>query len=357
SAGELAADIDRYRAGQPPAAVRWSMRPHSQPVARPLRRLLIVAASVVFVVTLAGVTMNAKSLAVLLGLTAAVAPVLPSEVAPLAPTSVEAAALLAPPSDGSERGLGDLAADLARADARLRAVHKQLAASTSRKPPELDERQPGGSGPFPADEFLAALAKSANDTGRALKFPSLPQADRDRFEQEESKAVERETEAETLLSRRAAIDAEQASTWARLSWGTFTGREADKLYRFRLKTDPAADKNRTNKEKVVMAGVKVRRLAAKAMDDAATALRVPGGGEGGGGEGGGGGGADLGAVASPLAEQLRSELATFQTIAGTARDAGALTPEESAAVAELQKQADRLRDAVEGTAEMEAKAK
>jgi serine/threonine protein kinase len=349
SAGELAADIDRYLAGQPTSAVVWSKHATPASSSRPFRRAVAVAASVVLVATLIGVTMNAKSLAVWLGLATAAAPVLPTELAPLAPSTAEAAMLAAQQPDGSERRLNDLAADLAKADARLRAVHRQLAASTPRKPPELEDRQPGGSGPFPADEFLSALARSSSDTGRPLTFEPLPKADRDRAEQQEASGIERETDQAALLARRATLDAEQGGLWARLAWGTFTGREADRLFRFRLKTDPTADAGTANKGRVLEAGVKVRRLAARAMDDAATALRASGGGEG-------GAAADLGTIASTLAEQMRAELANFQKIAGAARDSGALKAEEAAAVAELQKHADRLRDALDGTAELQARA-
>ena len=349
SAGELAADIDRYLAGQPTSAVGWSERRHARSKSRPIRRPLFIAASVACVATLLGVAMNAKSLAVWLGLAVAAAPVLPTELTPLAPSAAEAAMLAAQQPDGSERRLNDLAADLAKLDARLRAIHRQLAASTSRKPPELEDRQPGASGPFPADEFLAALAKSATDTGRPLTFEPLAKADRDRAEQAEAGAVERETDQAALLTRRAAIDAEQATTWARLSWGTFTGRETDRLFRFQLKKDPMADANTTSKARVLEAGVKVRRLAARAMDDAATVLRVPDGGED-------GAGGDLGTVASTLAERLRDELMNFQKVAGAARDSGSLKNEEAAAVADLQKQAGRFRDALEGAAEMYGRA-
>lgn len=293
--------------------------------------------------------MNAKTLAIWLGLATAAAPILPTELTLLAPSTAEAAMLAAQQPDGSERRLNDLAADLAKLDARLRAVHKQLAASTPRKPPELEERQPGASGPFPADELIAALTKSSTETGRPLTIEPLAKADRDRAEQTEASAVERETDQAALLARRATLDADQGALWARLSWGTFTGREADRLFRFQLKKDPMADKSTENKARVLEAGVKVRRLAARAMDDAATALRVPEGGEG-------GAVADLGTTSSTLAEQLRAELANFQKVAGAARDSGSLKPEEAGAVAELQKHADRLRDALDGTAEMHAKA-
>jgi hypothetical protein len=295
--------------------------------------------------------MNTKSVALWLGLGTAAAPVLPTDLSPLAVSTAEAAALAAQQPDGSERKLADLAADLAKLDARLRAVHVQLKAATSRKPPELDDRQPGGSGPFPADEFLAALAKSATDTGRTLTFEPLPKADRDRAEQQETSTVERETDQATLLDRRRTIDAEQATTWARLAWGTFTGREADRLFRFQLKKNPTADANMTAKARVLEAGVKVRRLAAKAMEEAVTSLRTLDGAPDDGPEG-----VSLGTVAASLAAQVGPELASFQKAAGTARDGGALTAEEAAAVADLQKQAGRLRDVLEGTAEMHGRA-
>jgi serine/threonine protein kinase len=351
SAGELAADIDRYLAGQPTSAVVWSTRPQPQARFRPFRRSVAVAASIVTVVALVGVIMNTKSVALWLGLATAAAPVLPTDLSPLPVSTAEAAALAAQQPDGSERKLADLAADLAKLDARLRAVHVQLKAATSRKPPELDDRQPGGSGPFPADEFLAALAKSATDTGRPLTFEPLPKADRDRAEQQETSAVERETDQVTLLARRATIDAEQATTWARLAWGTFTGREEDRLFRFQLKKNPTADANMTAKARVLESGVKVRRLAAKAMEQAVTSLRTLDGAADDGPEG-----ASLGTVAANLAAQVGPELANFQKAAGTARDGGALTAEEATAVADLQKQAGRLRDVLEGTAEMHGRA-
>ncbi len=351
SAGELAADIDRYLAGQPTSAVVWSTRPQTQARFRPFRRSVAVAASIVTVVALVGVLMNTKSVALWLGLATAAAPVLPTDLAPLAVSTAEAAALAAQQPDGSDRKLADLAADLAKLDARLRAVHVQLKATTSRKPPELDDRQPGGSGPFPADEFLAALAKSATDTGRPLAFEPLPKADRDRAEQTETSAVERETDQVTLLARRATIDAEQATTWARLAWGTFTGREPDRLFRFQLKKNPTADANMTAKARVLEAGVKVRRLAAKAMEQAVTSLRTLDGAADDGPEG-----VSLGTVAASLAAQMGPELANFQKAAGTARDGGALTAEEATAVTDLQKQAGRLRDVLEGTAEMHGRA-
>lgn len=360
SAGELAADIDRYLAGQPTSAVVWSWRTVPTSPSRPLRRAAVVTASVIVVVTLAGVSMDImhiKSLVVWLGLAAA--PLLPAELAPFAPGTAGAAMTGAIQPDGSERKLNELAADLAMTDARLLAVHRQLAATSSRTSPELEERMPGGGGggggggPFPADEFLAALAKSASESGRPLAFEPVSQANRDRAEQAETSAIERETDPAILLVRRAALDTEQATAWARISWGTFTSREADRLFRFRLKTDVMADSGSRNKGRTLEAGVKVRRLAAKAMDGAATSLRVPDSGQ----TGEGAVPVDLGTAASILAEQMRTELANFQKVAGVARDSGSLTAEEADAVAGLQKHAARLRDALDGTAEMYAKAR
>lgn len=352
SAGELAADIEHYLAGRPTAASAWAQnrKPRHARTSTPHRRTAIVAVTTLAVLTITGVAMNAKTLALWLGLTTAAMPMLPAESTPFSPSAADAATLAAQQAEGSERRLNDLAADLAKIDARLHAVHKQIAATTSRIPPELDERDPGASGPFPAEEYIAVLAKSATETGRPIAFEPLLQLDRDRAEQAEANAIERETDPAALLSRRATLDEEQAKAWARLSWGVFIGREADRLYRFNLTVDPAADAGTTYQARVLEAGVRVRRLAAAAMDAAATTLRVPEP------QPEGQPVPDLGTVAAGLAEQLRADLATFQKAASTARDSGGLNSEDEAAVAELQRHAARLRDALEGAAEMYARA-
>ena len=356
SAGALAEDVGRYLAGQPTSAVIWSKRPAPSGVRLSKfltrRRGIVAAASLVLVATLVGVTMNAKVLAVWLGLATVAAPILPTELAPFAPASADAA--MQP--DGTERRLSDTAADLARVEARIRAVNKQLASATTRKPPELEERTASSTGPMSADDFLAALAKSSSETGRELKLDTLSKEDRDREEQAEASAIEREMDQDKLLARRAELDGQQAALWSRLVCGRFTGRDIDRLFRFRIKSLPMGDANVTAKNKVLEAGVKVRRIAEQAMDNAATMLRTPAaaaedeGGEGRSGE------ADLTSVLSEIAAQLRAPLTELKKAAGDARDAGNLTDEESNAVDELAKLADELRDASEGAAQLHGEA-
>lgn len=342
SAGELAADIDRYLAGQPTSAAVWSKRPKPASKFSIRRRPILVAASLILVATLVGVTMNARTLALWLGITAAAVPA-------IIPETAKAAALEAAQPEGSDRRLNTLAADLARVDARLRAVNKQLASATSRKPPEVEDRAAGASGPMPADDFCAALAKSSMETGRELTFDALGKDDREREEQAEAERIGRETDQDTLLKRRAELDAEQAALWARLGWGTFTGRDADKLYRFCLKSPVIADANVTAKSRLLESGIKVRRLAQMSMDAGATALRTPAPQDA-------GGKADPAKVMGDVSEQLRTALADFQKAAGAAKDADNLTDDESKAVADLRKLADRLRDALDGSAESQGQA-
>ncbi|MFN0134006.1 MAG: serine/threonine protein kinase [Phycisphaerales bacterium] len=349
SAGELAADIDRYLAGQPTSAVVWSKRPNPASSSRPFRRAAAIAASLVLVATLVGVSMNAKTLAVWLGLATAAVPVLPTELAPLAPSTANAAMLEAAQPEGSDRRLNTLATDLARVEARLRAVNKQLASATSRKPSEIEERPAGGSGPLSTDDFVAGLVKSSTETGRELRFDALGKEDREREEQAEAERLGRETDQDVLLKRRAELDAEQGALWTRLGWGTFTGRDPDKLYRFRLKSPVMADANVTAKNRLLESGIKVRRLAQLAMDAGATSIRTPAGADG-------NGKADLAKVLSEVAEQLRTALADFQKAASAAKDAGNLSDDESKAVADLRKLADRLRDALDGCAESQGQA-
>ncbi len=352
SAGELASDIDRYLAGQPTSAVVWSKRSVPSGFVLARRRPSTIAAFVILSVTLTGAVMTVKPIATWLGFAVAVAPVLPAEITPVIPGAAVAAIPAASQPDGSDRRLNDLAADLALIDARLRAVHKQLAAATSRKPPELDDRQDTSSGPLPAAEFLKGLATSANETGRLLNFDVLPEGDRDRAEEAEAAVIERETDQAVLLARRTVLDAEQAKAWTRLSWGTFTGREVDRLFRFRLKNDPSADAVILAKRRVIEAGVRLRRVTAKAMDDAAQTLRTPSGTEGATDSIG----PDFSTVTSTVASQVRTELVSFHKTISLARDSGGLVDSELAGIMELQKQADRLRDALDGSGEMFTKA-
>lgn len=339
SAGELAADIDHYLAGRPTSAGAWSRSAASlsslPSLARWRKPSVVIASTALSFLLIGVIAMNFRTIIAWIGLSAAAS-------TPLATPAASAQ------QEGSDRRLNALAADLARVDARIRAVNTRLTEATSRKPPELEARS-GAKGVLSAADFCSALAKSAGETGREITFDVLDKDDLAREEQAETARIDRETDQGVLLKRRAELDTEQAALWARLAWGTFSGREPDKLYRFRLKTQPNADAATTARNRIIEAGVKVRRLAALAMDAGATALRSSA-------DGGEDAAPDIAGTLTAVADQLRAALADFKKAAGAALDGGDIQGEEAKALADLCKLADSLRDALEGCAESQGNA-
>lgn len=337
SAGELAADIDHYLAGRPTSAGTWTRNPSTTVTPRPFRPINRAWAFIVTTILLGAVVMmNLRTIVAWFGLSAAATA--PLVVAPVASAQEE----------GSERRLQSLATDLARCDARIRAVNAQLAAVTPRKPPESDERK-GGSGILSAADFCVALAKSAAATDRKIAF-DLPDAeDLAREEQAEAARVEREMNEDALLKRRAELDAERTALWARLAWGAFSGRDEAVLYRYQLKAPIGADDGAKARIRIVESGVKARRLTALALDAAATALRPSADGKTDKTAG-------LGETLTTVSEQLRAALANFHKATGDALDKKKLQQKEIADVKALRELAGSLRDVLKGACESQENA-
>jgi serine/threonine protein kinase len=313
SAGELAADVGRYLVGQPTIAVPWSTRP--QPARPPfaLRRPLIIAASVGLAVTLGVVAMNAKSLALYLGLATAAAPVLPPQVTPLAPQPAQAAMLAADSVDDLPEQLEKVAHELAKVEARLHAVNTLIEGSSNRKPADTGAAGQPATRWLTADAFCEAVIKVASDNGRSFTITPLDSAIRDEVKQAEATSSGTEATEESLLARRAALDAEFRVLCARFAWGAFTGRDDDGLFTFETTVAPEADPSAEPNQRVINAGVRVRRTLDAALSEAAGRLN-------GNQAEAEGGAADLRSVLETIASQTKSALDNLRRAIEAARN-------------------------------------
>lgn len=339
SAGELAADIDRYLAGQPTSAVVWSKRPKPASSSRSFRRAAIVAASVAFSATLVGVSMNAKTLAVWLGLATAAAPILPTDLTPLAPSTAEAAMLLqAADAEGSPDQLNRMAKELAFADARLSAVLAKLRDSFGIKSPELQDGAAASSLPIGVDAYTAALAAFSEQTGRPLTF-TLPASDaREAQKLGEEERFARAGDEAQVKARREELQSQQSALWAQLAWGTFTGRDDDALYINRTRVAPDANENARQQQRVLDAGVKLRRIAAHTMNQASIAAKAaPSELEN--------GAPDLATLTSSVAQPVSDAVKDFLTAITDARTKGKFSEAELKSMQELRSIAEALRGA------------
>lgn len=342
SAGELAADIDRYLAGQPTSAVVWSKRPKAASTPRPFLRAATIAASVVLVASLVGVSMNAKTLALWLGLATAAAPVLPTELAPLAPSTAEAAMIEAefqPDVQATDKRLNKLAEDLALVEAKLSAVSRQLVAVE----PKLELPTESKGGPLAFDAFLAKLSQASSDAGRPLQLPAMSREDFDRLVKSEAEAFSRETDKEALLVKRRNLDDQQATLWAQVAYGTFTGREVDRIFRFRAKSLSPMNEASTARSKTIEHGVKVRRLSDNAFRSMGEAPV------------GDGGPIDLCTRFAAVAEQPKTALVDLRQAVMDGRDANGLTDDDRKSMGELAELARGMTDSLDGAAEAQTR--
>ncbi len=348
SAGELAADIDRYLTGQPTSAAVWPKHKKIHKKFIRSHRVAIIAASVILTTILIGVTMNAKAIAVYLGLTTVVAPVLPPEVSPFPQQTAEAGVLLEaeflPDSMAGDRRLNQLADDLAMVEASLLAVTRQLDAIGIEQP-SLKKRP--SRGPMDVDAFTDQLAQASTDSGRTLAFTVMSKEDREIQEQYEADDLSRETNEEVLLAKRQELDEQQAALWAQIAYGTFTGRDINRIFRYRTKqTEPMSEVS-AFREKVIDSGVKVRRTIDAALRFANETI-----GSGGGLEVGD---ADLGFVLGGIADQTKDSLSEFRSTIVDLRDVGTMADEDYKAMNELAGLAKDLIDSLDGAAESQAR--
>ncbi len=285
SAGELAADIDRYLAGQPTSAVVWTKRPKAASKFSIRRRAILAVASLFLIAALVGVTMNARIIAVWLGLSTVAAPILPTDHLPLAPRAADAGMPEAAQPEGGVAALNRVAEDLARVEAKLLAVNKQLnAVDGSIKSPELDlaAAPPPPAAPLAYEAFITKLCENAKAAGKPLAIDATSGAEFDRQVKEESDAISGELEKETLLTLRRTLDAQQAVLWARLAFGAFAARDigVQLIYTFKFKEALAADENAAEaalrKRHVLDAGVRAVRWIDLALGEASATLKQDG---------------------------------------------------------------------------------
>lgn len=265
--------------------------------------------------------MNAKSLAVWLGLATAAAPILPTELAPLSPQPARAATTAAALGDETDGQLTDLAHELARVEARLHAVNSLIEANTRRQPPDT-----GAAGKPPtqwlsADAFAETVIKAAAEHGRTITIAPLDAAAREDIKQAESTATGADPSEDALLLRRAALDAQFAILCSRFSWGAFTGRDDDRLFRLGTTVAPDANPAAMANKGVIDAGVRFRRTLDAALTQAATALR----GDAAGGEAAA---PDLRTVLDTVADQTKPSLDAFRKAIDNARDQEGRTEED-----------------------------
>jgi serine/threonine protein kinase len=361
SAGELAADLGRYLAGQPtiahmpprtPAASAASTaspyattRPAPSHTNHFRRRAIAAAASLILVATLIGVSMNVKTIALWLGLSV-VAPIVPTELAPLATTPAMAAEAALVMGDETETELGDLAADLARVEARLKAVNQLIKNSTNRPADDMAD----GAGLLGVDDFVKAIVKAARDHGHALDIAILDAAAREADRVAEEQAGEANPDAESLLVRRSVLDQQQTGLWARLSWGTYTGRPLEaKVLKYKLETPADANPMTMTQLGVIEKGVRVCRTLDAALTQAAARVREGIGGSA-GSEQGGESNAGMEVVFSAAAGHVKGPMEAFRSAIDRAKDQDGRPEEDVKALRELDRLAGELSAALSGAA-------
>ena len=343
SAGELAADIDRYLAGQPTSADTWPNRSQSSKKKNRSRRVAVIAASGILVVTLIGVTMNIRTIAMYLGISSVVAPVLSPEALPIPQSAADAAMMyeaeFLPDAWAGDRRLNQLADDLALVEARLAAVNRQLDAIGVKQPSTT-------SGPMDVDAFTDQLAKTSTDTGRELEFTVIGKEDRASQEQYEADTIARETNEEALLDIRSQLDAQQASLWAQIAYGTFTGRDVDRVFRYQIKPAEPLSEASMIQESVVGSGVRVRRTFDAAFRTAGESI---------GSDVGEGGAMGLGMLLADVAQQTKESLVEFRSRVVEAKDVESMSDDDREAMSELAALAKDLIDSLDGAADSQAR--
>lgn len=286
--------------------------------------------------------MNAKTLAVWLGLATAAVPILPTELTPLAPSTAEAMMLEAefqPDVQATDKRLNKLAEDLVLVEAKLNAVSRQLVAVD----PKLELPAEAKGGPMAFDAFLSKLSQAATDAGRPLQLPALSREDFDRLVKSEAEALSRETDKEVLLAKRRDLDDQQATLWAQVAYGTFTGREVDRIFRFRAKSLSPMNEASTARNKTIEHGVKVRRLSDNAFRSMGEAPAAEGGR------------ADLCTRFTAVADQPKTALVDFRQAVMDGRDANGLTDDDRKHMGELADLAKGLTDSLDGAAESQTR--
>jgi len=346
SAGELASDIDRYLAGQPTSAVIWSLRApavHTS-VARRTSRKFLAGAAAVSILLLSGVIMNAKTIAIWLGLTAtATAPVLVTQPVNAAMSSEVQAE---PETYTGAKRLNKLAEDLSLVEARRLAIVRQLELIGARQA-DFDTKS-GIAGPISADAFCSRLDALSTESGRDLSIKALATEERERVQKAESESIARETDKGVLLARQHDLEMQQASLWSQLICCAFGDRDPDRIFRFRAKSDGSIGDISMAQSRAFDGGVIARRTidaAFREQLDVLSGLGAPGGTAR----------SNEGNSLRDLAERDRNSLIVFRQrlldakeLPGAAGDAGA-TIDDLLSVSKL------LLDSLEGAAESQAK--
>jgi serine/threonine protein kinase len=361
SAGELAADIDRYLRGLPTSASVWAttkpIAASPMPIAAsPMpaqpaptntkpnspfpRRAAYAAAAIILMSALGGIAMNAKSLALWLGMSTVVAPVLPTELAATSPQTAQAAPRpQAADAEGTDSQLKKLAQDLADTDARVRGVLTTLSDKHGVSSPETSDGPASGLRTMDAKAFTEALMALSAATGRTLEFP-LPSTDElDAAKAAEAAKFKDDADGAGLVARRTELFDQQAALWAQLAWGTFTGRDEDTLYRYKVLQAADANQNTVQKVRVLEKGILLRRISVAAMNKGLVAARrntdTPEGD-----------GPALAVIASDVAQQVSAAVGDFLSAMSEAKDKGGLSEQDKQVLAELRTLAEELRTAV-----------
>ncbi|MBL8880946.1 MAG: protein kinase, partial [Phycisphaerales bacterium] len=259
SAGELAADIDRYLAGLPTSAQS------SKPARVGLSRVGWISIGIATTILLGEILMNLRTLMTWFGFATVAAP-----LAVVPPASNAAPSPLRVQEVGAEKRVASAATELMNIEARIRAVNKQLSAMGY-------EIAVAKSGPIDAAAFCEAIAKAAA-TEKPLAFPEADPAANEQAEKEEDKEIGKDAgmDKNKLLELRAGYEEQQAALWARIAWGAIDSRKIEEkplsLFRYKLKaaTDPTpAEKARRD---VIEKGVTALRTADAAFRAASDAL-------------------------------------------------------------------------------------
>lgn len=356
SAGELAADIDRYLAGQPTSATVWSKR--TKPASRfsIRRRPILAAVSLILVVSLIGVTMNARTLAVWLGLTTVVAPVLTTDHTPLAPAPASAAVLETTQPEGGLTALRHLAEDLAGIDAKLAAVGNELTVRDGAKYPKPDRAASPPKAPLRYNAFVAKLCEDAKAAGRPVKIDIISEAEFDDLVKSVAAAMSNEQDVEALLALRCSLEAEQAALWARLAFGVFAMRDVSiqPIYTNKLKDvspngdDAAMKLIAKSKTGVLNAGVQVVRYFNGALKEASSSLKS-GGAES-------GAPTSVGEVTVTTSSQVEKSIDQLRREAIALAGAAGATDAERQASNKLGETAQAIRESLQNVPDLAARA-
>lgn len=294
--------------------------------------------------------MNARTLAVWLGLSTVVAPILP--ISPVAPMTANATLLDAAQPEGGIAGLKRLAEDVARAEARLLAVNRELNNRDSKiESPELKHSANPPAAPLPYEEFVAKLCEIAGAAGKPLVIDVISKEEYDQFFKEESDRLPRDADNEALLAQRQTLDSEQAALWTRISCEVFADREVGTqlIYTVRLKpvlpadTGPDAAMAAVRKGEVLGGGVKAVRSIDAALKEASTALKPRNGPEA--------TSVDTAAAARTSVARIDDAINALRRSANSTTDTPALSEAEKEASRQLGKIADEVRASLQNVAD------